>query len=483
MFVHRGWGNIFFQEDPTEEYFYLTSTGVGDVATPGRPRTAVFDPDTRHSGEFVRSEFIRGEPGDITAPFTRPLDTVNNYLQELQCAVNARINHACRGDRTIPFNYEIAQILLDGEFETSATGQPVVAQPGEDDRVMTNGDLKALAWTYLYLLFGVAQDVTGTTPIYDIAFVPPECGDRCGPRINLGCLGYASCGTLGYLLGNNMFFTDDCGANWANTAADPFLGSKAAGALLIAETSTGHRIIVCGGTEAGVPAEISYSDDGGVTWNDVIVGAVNGQALNAICRDMLGRIWVAGTGGQVYMSTNLGVTWTLMVTTDTAEDLNGIVAVGSNLIFAVGDANDFNYTPDGGTTWDVMVGPAAGQSLMSIDANRYNYLFVSTDDGELWRTINYGEDWVQILDMGGGEIPRVRFEDNMKYFGGLVYNTAAGVGTMYRSEDGGVTWYAWDTPVNTGLESLFLCDPNMIYICGDDAGADGYIAKFVRAET
>jgi len=131
----------------------------------------------------------------------------------------------------------------------------------------------------------------------------------------------------------------------------------------------------------------------------------------------------------------------------------------------------------------VMFGPAAGQDLTSIDANRYSYLFVSAANGTLWRTIDYGENWVQILDMGAGTINRVRFEEDKKYFGGLVWNDAAGVGTMYRSEDGGVTWLAWNTPVNTGLESLFLCDPNMIYICGDDAGMDGYIAKFVRAET
>jgi len=483
MFVHRGWGNIFFQEDPKEEFFYLTSTGVGDVATPGRPRTVVFDPDTERSGEFVRSEFIRGEPGDITAPFTRPLDTVHNYLQELVCAVNARINHACRGDRTIVHNYEVAQILLDGEFETSATGQPVVAQPGEDDRVMTSGDLKALDWTYLYLLHGLEQTVSATTPIYDIAFVPEECPSICGRRIKLGCEGFATAGTLGYLLGNNVFYTVDCGATWANTAADPFLGAKAAGPLLIAESSSGYRVLVGGGAEAGQPAEISYADDGGVSWTDVTVGAVNGQSINALCRDKLGRLWAAASDGMVYRSTNLGASWVLMYTSASGEDLNGIVFVDANVGFAVGDNNDVNYTLDGGITWAALVGPVAGQNLTSIDVNRYDYLYVSVNNGELWRYDMDTEGWEEVLDMGAGSIARVRFEHDMKYFGGLVYNDASGAGSLFRSEDGGVTWLGWDTETNTGLNSLFLCDPNMIYVCGDVAAMTGFIEKFTRAES
>jgi len=479
-FVKRGYGNVFFQIDPTLVYQYLTSTGVGDVNTPGRPRTIKYDPDVMRSGEFVASEFVRGEPGETTAPFTRPLDTVANYLQELKCSINARINWACRGDRNIVWNYELAMILLGSEFEGGSTGQPAITQPSEEDRVMTGGDLKALLWTYLYLLTGGTQTVAGTAVINDIIFLPEECGDRCGDRVKLGCLGYTAQETLGYLLGDNVLFTDECGADWAATTNDPFLGSKSGTAVLTVETSTGHRIIVAGGAEVGVPAEVSYSDDEGVTWNDVTVGAINGQSINALCRDKRGRIWAAASGGYVYVSTDLAMSWAASHSAvETTEDLNGICFVDEYAGFAVGDANAVIYTPDAGDTWEALTGPAAAINLTSVDYNRYNYIFASTADGSVWRSSNAGETWVEVLSMGAGSVARVRFDEYFRYFGGVVWNNAAGAGTFMRSEDGGVSFQAWDTPTNTGLRSLYMCDPNMAYVCGDDA----FIAKFVRAAT
>lgn len=479
-FVKRGSGNLFLQVDPTEEFMYLTSTGVGDINIPGRPRTIKYDPDVTRSGEFVATEFIRGEPGELTAPLQRPLDTVENYLLELMCAFNARVNWACRGDRNVTWNYELAAVLLGGEFETGSIGQPVIAQPSEEDRVATGGDMKALAWSFVYLLASTQQTVPTVQDIHDIAFVPEECGDRCGRRIRLGYEGYAGQDTLGYLTGDNVIQTDDAGAVWAATAADPFAGARAVTCLLIIEIATGYRIIAGGGTEAGQPAAVAYSDDLGVTWTTSTMGNVAGQSVNAICRDILGRIWVACSGGDVYRSNNMAMTWVLLHNhTATIQDLNGITFVTQNIGMAVGDNNAVILTEDAGVTWTLMTGPAAGINLTSTDYNRSSYIFVSAADGTLHRSIDYGTTWVEILDLGSGSINRVRFDDKHKYFGGLVWDDATGLGSFLRSEDGGVTWMAWTTPVNTGLNSLFLCDPNMIYVCGND----GFIAKFIRASS
>jgi photosystem II stability/assembly factor-like uncharacterized protein len=80
--------------------------------------------------------------------------------------------------------------------------------------------------------------------------------------------------------------------------------------------------------------------------------------------------------------------------------------------------------------------------------------------------------------MGGGSIPRLVFEEDMHYFGGAVWNSG-GVGTLLRTEDGGVSWLEWSTPTNTGLNGLTWVDPNMCYVVGDD----GFIAKFDRASS
>jgi len=475
MFIKKGFGNAFLQLDAVVEYIYLTSTGVGDLDIPGQTRSIVYDPDIKRSGKFKASEFIEGEMGEVTAPFTRPLDTVVNYLLELTCATNARLNWACRGDRNIVWNYELAVVLLTAAFEGGSIGQPAITQPGENDRVQTGANLKPLQWSFVYLLASNQQTVAGAAIVHDIVFLPEECGDRCGPRVLKGCEGYAGRGSLGYLLGDSVIYTENCGAAWPITVADPFQGSKGVLAMLTAETAMGHRLIVGGGAEAGQPAEISYSDDGGITWNDVTVGAVNGQAINALCRDDLGRIWAAASDGYIYVSTNLGLTWAASYgAVDTNEDLRGIVFVGQQVGMAVGNDNVVMYTPNGGATWELLVGPAVGVNLSSIDVNRASHLYVSAMDGTIHRTIDYGTNWVEVLDMGSGNVRRLRFEEDMQYFGGAVWNADTGEGTFLRTEDGGVSWMAWATPANTGLRSLYLVDPNMIYICGDN----GFIAKF-----
>jgi photosystem II stability/assembly factor-like uncharacterized protein len=478
--VKRGYGNVFLQKDPIEEYEYLTSTGVGDITTPKRPRTIKYDPDVRRSGEFLPTEFIRGEPGEVTASLARPLDTVRNYLQELDCPANARLNWACRGDRNIVWNYELAMIILGSEFESGSTGQPVIAMPSEEDRVMTSGDLKGLLWTYLYLLLAAAQTVDGNNAdINDIVFLPEECGDRCGPRVRLGCEGYAGRDTLGYLLGDNVLATVDCGQTpWDPTAVDPFLGSRDVLCMITVETSTGHRLIVGGSGLALEPAAVAYSDDEGATWNTVTVGAVNNQSVDAITRDELGAIWVACSAGYVYKSINLAMTWTAQHSaTETVQDLNGIAAVSSNLVFAVGNLNALIYSPDGGTNWEALTGPVPGRVLWSVSFNRYDYLFITAADGTIHRSIDEGESWAMVLDMNAGSIRRARFDEKYEYFGYAIWNDGTDVGHLLRSEDGGVTWMQWDTPVNTGLLSLFICDPNMVYVCGNG----GFIAKFDRA--
>lgn len=492
-FVKSGYANTFLQEAPTEEYGYLTSTGVGDVTIPKRPRTIKYDPDIRHSGEFKATEFVRGEPGEITAPFSRPLDTVRNHLQELDCPVNARINYACRGDRNIVWNYELGLALLGAEFESGSVGAPVAATPDQNDRVMTGGDLKALGWSYVYLLEGLAATVPGTADICAIAFVPQACGDRCGRRIKLGCEGLAARCASPYYYTDQILKTIDCSTTWAATGNDPFGGDRDVTDFIIVETATGIRIIAAGEGVAGEYAQISYLDvtyqtDYDDAWVDVTVGAVAAQGINGLVVAPNGYIWAAADDGYIYRSRDLGMSWTAMHSgTIVATDLRDLVFVTASLGFVVGNNNVVLGTTNGGDSWAAYTGPAAaGVALTSIAVNRDGYLFVTANssiavpNARMYRSIDNSNSWEQILELADSNtMPRVRFDEDLLYFGYAIYDNDDGVGTLLRSEDGGVSWLAWDTPTNTGLHDLWICDPNMVYVCGNAA----FIAKFDRAAT
>jgi photosystem II stability/assembly factor-like uncharacterized protein len=98
----------------------------------------------------------------------------------------------------------------------------------------------------------------------------------------------------------------------------------------------------------------------------------------------------------------------------------------------------------------------------------------------MYRSIDNANSWEQILEVADSNtMPRVRFDEDLKYFGYAIYNGDDGMGYLLRSEDGGVSWMRWDTSTNTGLNDLWVCDPNMVYVCGNAA----FIAKFDRAAT
>ena len=111
------------------------------------------------------------------------------------------------------------------------------------------------------------------------------------------------------------------------------------------------------------------------------------------------------------------------------------------------------------------------------------HLYVTNDDAELWRTTDGGDTWELVLNLAG-TMPQVRFDEDFRYFGYLASNSAAPVGTVYRSEDAGNTWAAIGVPAtdyaNTGIHCVAIVDPNMLYAGGIAAGPLSMVAKFER---
>ena len=483
-FINRQEGNLFIQLDPSLEYLFITCTGVGDITIPKGARTIKYEQDIPNSGQLVAAGAIQGVPDFVNLSITRPLSTVNNYLHEIDCPFNARVNWTCGGERDVLTNYELGALIFDSAFTTGTVANPLTGGETENDRINTTGDVSGTRWTYIYPLAAARQTLTSTTEVYALAVVPSQCSSRCGSRIGLGQLVWAglesSAYTVGYLL-----FTDDYGATWQAPTNQPFSVAGDVSDIEIIKMQNGYRIVCSRGTpEGGNPAEISYSDDEGDLFHDVNVGATNGQTIQALCRDRRGRLWAAASGGYVYRSTNLGVTWTTQEAgVETVQNLNDIVFFDQNVGYAVGNANAFIYTADG-ATWNLRVGPAVAVNLLSVAVNYAGHVFVSTADARLFRSIDGGLTWVTIIDLAVGSINQVRFDDSFRYFGYLAHDDATPVGTVYRSEDAGNTWATVGTPatdyLNAGINCVAICDPNMLYAGGPAQGGTSFIAVFNR---
>jgi len=484
-FIERSVGNLFTQVDPTEPFEYLTCVGVGNVTIPKRASTSKYEPDPMSSGDFIPVGSIRGDIGRVTATLTRPLSTVNNFLIEQDCEFNSRINWPCLGvDRTVVENYDVAYLFFRGEFNSAEMEQPAVIEPSEDERIMTNGELGSLLGQFIYRLVSERQTLSTTTGANDIAFLPDKCANRCGDRVQVGEIGYAVLDTAGYSpAGDSVVRTEDSGGTWAATATDPFNGTRDVLSLLLIDIGNdGHRVVVTGGPDPGQDGEISYSEDDGATWNNVTVGTVNNQGINMITRDQRGRVWVCADAGYVYRSNALVTSWTTQEAgVETAQDLNDIVFYNEQVGYAVGDSNAMIRTTDG-DTFGLITGPAVGSDLNSVAVNYLGYVFVTASNGAIYMSTDQGDNWSTLVAAGvyGTDARRIRFDQRLRYFAGLIVDDGSPLGSFYRSEDGGASFREWEVDTNAGLNGVFVADPNMIYICGEPQGGTTFIGVLGR---
>jgi len=480
-FIERYEGNLFIQQDPADEYEFLTCTGVGNITIPKGARTLKYKQDLRRSGKLVAAGAIQGVADFVTASITRPLESVNNYLHEITCPFNARINWACRGTRTILTNYELGALLYDSQFTTGAIETPLAGE-GDNDRINATGELSATRFTYIYKLEGEPLTLTSTTDVYAIAVVPSECASKCGDKVGLGQIVWVGLEETAYTVGY-ILVSKDYGATFVNPGWWPFVTAGDVSSIVIVDSQNGYRVICARGSAGAGYAEVSYSDDEGVTGTDVYVGTVNGQTIQMLRKDIRGRIWAAASGGDIYVSANNGVTWTEVGGSVTAEDLYDIVFFDEMVGYAVGNNNAFLVTNNGGVTWVAVTGPSPAHNLISCDVNYAGHIYVTNDAGEVWRSVDEGDTWVMIADYSGS-VDQIRFDEDFRYFGYLVQNSAVPLGTLYRSEDAGNTWGQVGVPTtdydNSGLNCVAICDPNMLYVGGAPEGGTSFMAKFSR---
>jgi len=64
------------------------------------------------------------------------------------------------------------------------------------------------------------------------------------------------------------------------------------------------------------------------------------------------------------------------------------------------------------------------------------------------------------------------------FCGYFIHNTAAPVGTLFHTIDGGYDWEETDLPDNDGLNALHICDCNTGFVVGEPESGTAYIARF-----
>ncbi len=244
------------------------------------------------------------------------------------------------------------------------------------------------------------------------------------------------------------------------------------------------RCIVGRGTVDGAnPAEIAYSDNFGVSWNTVNVGATAGEFLpwnGCLFAIDFEHVWCATDQGNIYFSNDGGQTWTRQPASTDA--INCLYFVNEKIGIAVGGTTGVSaevmYTLDGGISWTQADDPSPVAATMingvvALDDIRW---VVALEDGTIFKTEDGGATWFELgRPLFAGEVSSIanaiHMVDDFTYFVAMEWSDAADdYGAVLRTFDGGEHWEGFSTAAldaATGLRSVWAPHHNQAWAVGD----------------
>jgi len=311
-----------------------------------------------------------------------------------------------------------------------------------------------------------------------------RCDDDCGDRTPLGEVMVAGAQASGAATAD-VFRSVNSGETWAATATDPFTVNTESvvsiRCFMIDNTTT--RILALRSTNAGAPLQCSYSDDGGTTWTRVTIGVTNAEAgVRDQSLMVLGydNIWACTSLGRVYKSTDGGVSWTNLTTAlaaSGASALNAVHFYNEKVGYAAGAGGVTIKTLDGGINWAATtVVPAAVNTLWTFSAYR---VLAGTSTGRVYQTWDGGVTWTAMNNFNGagvGAVNNIKMLNAMDGF--MIHQTAAPIGYLFRTIDGGYSWVRHDNPSTfAGLNAVY---PTRINACHGVGAVQGGTAVIFR---
>lgn len=422
-------------------------------------------------------------PGNASATLSSVQFDEADYLDKLSnCGAALYIHQATCGKRGTWGSYARSWILPN--FRRSSRSFSNLASRESDTEITGSYSLQAHTAYIINSLRLGKKATTETQAVNDISGnFDYRCFGSCGTSYNPGQYLVAPCDAAGGATAN-ILLSSDSGSTWTAAAADPFAVGRNATAGIIFEVSpTVRRVLVSvEGTGGAVQGMVAYSDDWGTTWTTVNIGgaavghgATRGGGLFALDAQ---HIWLASASGYIYFSADGGLTWT-------AQE-SGTIAVGNytqvhfadkNNGIAVGASGITAFTNNGGQTWYAGGVPVVANlnTCFIIDSQR---AWVGTATGRLFYTTDGGTTWTERLGWvgaGTGAVTDIQFLN--EYVGFMAKNSAAPVGTIYRTINGGYSWETLTTPTNAGINALFATDNNNAMFAGEPSGGTAFIGS------
>ena len=461
-------GALWIQPDGANtETFFLGCHDVSDLTDPKGAKSLLQCFRADNSGWDVVGDTI-SPPDAVTLTITSLLFPQRDWLERVHCPYALYLLMRDCGSANVFNNYVRGQLLTNVKNAQRSFSNMVMRTEDTEASVATDVE----AWPPLLDIDRLIVDritTAETENLNDVVGNDNErCAGDCGETLTKGMeVGAPADGNTA-----NVQFSDDEGLTFAPANTDPFVG--AVNAIAIQRFTVGRDtvrwLVAEEALGAGVQGHVAYSDNAmpvaGATWTRVNIegvtgsGAISAGGIFAIDQKHIwmcgigaatddGYIWFSNDGGESWITQEAGIISPTNGYTQIhfADEYNGM---------AVGVAGMVVHTGNGGASWAQVTVPVAVQlqTVHMIDANS---AWVGASNGTIWYTNDAGVTWNQRVGWNvtvGLDIRDIDFAND--YQGIMAVNSAGLYGHLYYTTDGGYTWDLLDTPVNEGLNAVWI---------------------------
>lgn len=485
---------------------------------------SIFDRDgmvngTSGGGQGVESRWGRGENGGyeprgsvVTGNperWTGQLSTRLKYeeflatLQQTRCFYNLRVRQICDNPFELT-NYNAAIVYAEG-FTTSRSYSDNLANATEDTEadLMDQYDFSAITESrYLKLRH---DDIKKSWSDFAFNKVRNVSTIRCGG----GDCGVPKEGNEDYVAvtdtdntpgyaGNpapNLYYTVDRGVNWSSVPIPTFPNgnavdvARAGGLILVACPTVGVAYARWQDILDGVPNPNLWTLASGFS-------APNGVNALAVINGSL--VLAVGNAGRIWQSTDGGLSFTLIDSSTTAQNLNAVVFASENLAWAAGNSGVLIRlvisSGNVATIAAVPVQTSAGVVLSSnlntvaVPSGRVNEVYVGTAAGTIWRSraatnARVFFETLTFVSSGNGQVKCLEFAGYRGEVMMVVQTNAANNSRVLRDLSGGAMGVDvevigdFGSPSNSGINSIAPAGINEAITVGEVVNGFGFIGK------
>ena len=199
-------------------------------------------------------------------------------------------------------------------------------------------------------------------------------------------------------LPSEVVYSLDGGLTWSQANID---GMTVAGDALAIEVA-GQYVIVIG---AGAVYYSELNAETGVpgTFTKVTTGIVDAGTPRDLYVASPREIWMCGDGGYVYKSTDVTAGFTAVLDGGVyTDDLKRISGDDDGTIVAVGANGQILYSTNRGATWTSSATTPTAATLQAINAKSDRLWWIGTATGLVYYTQNGGASWSQLTFSGSG---------------------------------------------------------------------------------